>query len=212
MKTLLSFLVITISSVVYSQNLTNNVAIQQQVNQFNNINVDNNVGNYNVNPSRLSNQINTINRANLANVQQVRSRGNRGNRNLRVQKVNDNVSNDVAINTIPVINKQENEQQIQLPQVAIPSPSLNVNVNLPSINLSKKVKEISVKEKKDTPKRMEDFRIKTGGSSASGSTSHKSKKGKKNLKKKVLRPIKCWMKRTFKSNIKFHFSCECFQF
>ena len=108
------------------------------------------------------------------------------------------------------------QQQVSLPNNIgnyINNPSIQINtrnINVPSINLNinhakqEKVKKVS-------PKRLEDFRIKTGNSS-SGSVSHKHKKEHKSFRKKVLKPIKCWMQRTFKYNSRFHLSCECFQF
>ena len=90
------------------------------------------------------------------------------------------------------------------------NPSIQINtrnINVPSINLNIN----HVKKEKDSPKRGKDFRIKTGNSS-SGSVSHKSKKENKSLKKKLLKPIKYWMQRTFKHTAKFQLSCECFKF
>tara|TARA_B110000305_G_C18990680_1_gene425966 strand:- start:58 stop:579 length:522 start_codon:yes stop_codon:yes gene_type:complete len=96
---------------------------------------------------------------------------------------------------------------IELPQVDL---SVNLKINVPSINLNinhvrqEKVKQVN-------PKRAEDFRIKTGNSSSS-SVSHKHQKEHKSFQKKVLKPIKCWMQRTFKRTAKFRLSCACFQF
>jgi hypothetical protein len=96
---------------------------------------------------------------------------------------------------------------IELSQVDL---SVNLNLNVPSINLNinhvrqEKVKQVS-------PKRLEDFRIKTGNSS-SRSVSHKSQKQNKSFQKKVLKPIRCWVQRTFKHTAKFQLSCECFKF
>ena len=90
------------------------------------------------------------------------------------------------------------------------NPPIQINtrdINVPSINLNIN----HVKKEKDSPERGKDFRIKTGNSS-SGSVSHKSKKENKSLKKKLLKPIKYWMQRTFKHNARFHLSCECFKF
>ena len=96
---------------------------------------------------------------------------------------------------------------IEAPQVDL---NVKLNLNVPSINLNindvkkEKVKQVS-------PKRVEDFRIKTGNS-ASGSVSHKSQKENKSFQKKVLKPIRCWAQRTFKHTAKFQLSCACFQF
>jgi hypothetical protein len=90
------------------------------------------------------------------------------------------------------------------------NPTIQINtrnINVPSINLNIN----HVKKEKYSPKRWKYFRIKTGNSS-SGSVSHKLKIENKSLKKKLLKPIKCWAQRTFKHTAKFHLSCECFQF
>ena len=105
------------------------------------------------------------------------------------------------------IRTRGNSLNIELPQVDL---NVNLNLNVPSVNLNinhvrqEKVKQVS-------PKRVEDFRIKTGNS-ASGSVSHKSQKENKSFQKKVLKPIRCWAQRTFKHTAKFQLSCECFQF
>ena len=95
----------------------------------------------------------------------------------------------------------------------INNPSIQINarnINVPSINLNiNRAKQEKVKQA--NPKRLEDFRIKTGNSS-SGSISHKYKIAYKSFRKKVLKPIKCWMQRTFKHTARFHLSCACFQF
>ena len=95
----------------------------------------------------------------------------------------------------------------------INNPSIQIkpeNINVPSINLNiNRAKQEKVKQA--NPKRLEDFRIKTGNSS-SGSVSHKHKIAHKSFRKKVLKPIKCWVQRTFKHTARFHLSCECFQF
>ena len=97
---------------------------------------------------------------------------------------------------------------IEPPQVDL---NVNLNLNVPSINLDINHVRENGKEKKDSPKRLEDFRIKTGNSS-SEKVSHNSQKGKKSFQKKVLKPIKCWVQRTFKHTAKFQLSCECFKF
>lgn len=108
------------------------------------------------------------------------------------------------------------QQQVSLPNNIgnyINNPSIQINtrnINVPSINLNH-AKQEKVKAKKVSPKRLEDFRIKTGNPS-SGSVAHKHKKEHKSFRKKVLKPIKCWMQRTLKHNSRFHLSCECFQF
>jgi len=120
------------------------------------------------------------------------------------------------------VSSQNEENNIAIQQQVSPpnnignyinNPSIQINmrnINVPSINLNinhakqEKVKKVS-------PKRLEDFRIKTGNSS-SGSISHKYKIAYKSFRKKVLKPIKCWMQRTFKHTARFHLSCACFQF
>lgn len=90
------------------------------------------------------------------------------------------------------------------------NPSLQINtrnINVPSINLNIN----HIKKEKVSPKRMEYFRIKTRNYS-SGSVFHKSKKENKSFHKKGLKPIKCWMQRTFTHRAKFQSSCECFKF
>ena len=108
------------------------------------------------------------------------------------------------------------QQQVSLPNNIgnyINNPSIQINtrnINVPSINLNIN-REKQEKVKQANPKRVEDFRIKTGNSS-SGSVSHKHKIAHKSFRKKVLKPIKCWVQRTFKHTARFHLSCECFQF
>jgi hypothetical protein len=100
-------------------------------------------------------------------------------------------------------------QNIELPQVDL---SVNLNLNVPSINLNiNHVRQEKINPEKVKPKRVKDFRIKTRNTS-SGSISHKPQKVGNSLKKNVLRPIRCWAKRTFKHTAKFQLSCECFKF
>ena len=90
------------------------------------------------------------------------------------------------------------------------NPSIQINtrnINIPSINLT-----IShINKEKVSPKGVEYFRIKTGNYS-SGSVSHKSKKENRSFHKKALKPIRCWVQRTFRHTTKFQLSCECFKF
>jgi hypothetical protein len=105
------------------------------------------------------------------------------------------------------IRTRGNSSNIELPQVDL---KVNLNLNVPSINLNiNHIRQEKVKQVR--PKKVEDFRIKTGNS-ASGSVSHKSQKENKSFQKKVLKPIRCWAQRTFKHTAKFQLSCECFQF
>jgi len=217
MKTFLSLLLISTTTLCYSQNKLNNTVIQQQAIQYNNINVDNNVGNLSLNQVNFNNTRN-ISNPSTARVQQVRSRGNRGSRsnrgnasNVYIQN-NDIVANDNVGNIVD--NEQSNQTKeqviVELPQIDL---NLNVSLNVPKVNLNiPKINLEKIKEEKVAPKRLEDFRIKTGGNSSSGKVSHKSKKEKKSFQKKVIKPIKCWVQRTFKHNAKFHISCECFKF
>jgi len=214
----ITLLLLSTTTIGFSQNTFNSVVVQQQTIQSSNVSNDNNIGNYNVNPSILNNRGN-VNKPSTARVQQVRSRGSRGNRSnasnvYKQVDQNDNVGNDNLVansdNSNPSQSKEFEQTDIEVPQINL---NLNLNFSVPTINLNKtKVKEEKVKEEKVAPKRLDDFRIKTGSNSSSGSISHKSKKEKKSFQKKIVKPIKCWMQRTFKHNAKFHFSCECFKF
>ena len=215
MKTIISILLISVTTIGYSQNEDNVNTIQQQVNLYNNI--DNNVVNYSNPPVQINTR--NINVPYTTRTQQVRSRGSRGNRgnasnrisqNIQVNNgLNDNVEdNQNKINPVQVNNQKQ--VPVVVPQVDL---NLNISLNVPAINLNlNHVKKEKIKEEKVSPKRLEDFRIKTGNNSSSGSVSHKSKKEKKSFQKKVLKPLKCWMQRTFKHNTRFHLSCECFKF
>jgi len=170
MKTFLSILLIGYTVAVSSQNEENTNIIQQQVNP------DNNIGNYINNPSIKINTRN-INEPNTTGTQKAQTRGN--------------LSNSYSLN-------------IEVPQVDL---NINLNLNVPSIN-----RNINhVKQEKVSPKRLEDYRIKTGNST-SGRVSHNSQKENKSFQKKVFKPIKCWVQRTFKHTAKFKLSCECFKF
>jgi hypothetical protein len=131
------------------------------------------------------------------------------NPTLKINTRNINLPYTTGIQKVQTRGNSSNSYSpnIELPQVDL---SVNLNINVPSINLNinhvrqEKIKQVS-------PKRVEDFRIKTGNSS-SGSVSHKSQKENKSFQKKVLKPIRCWIQRTFKHTAKFQLSCECFQF
>ena len=86
--------------------------------------------------------------------------------------------------------------------------NVNLNLNVPSIN---RVRKEKINPEKVKPKRVKEFRIKTRNTS-SGSVAHKPKKVGKSFKKKVVKPIKCWARITFKHTDKFQLSCECFKF
>jgi hypothetical protein len=212
MKTLLSLLIISTAAIGYAQNEINNDRIQQQVIQTNysNINLDNNIGNVNNGPSIQNNRSNIIGTS-ISRIQNFRSRGNRG---ISVNAYPyENQTDNIVVNNLeenPIENREQNQTNNFTPQLNI---NLNVRLNLLPVDLHKmKVKEEKVKEEKKALKRLEDFRITTGGNSSSGNVSHKSKDEKKSFQKKVLKPIKCWLQRTFKRNSRFHFSCECFTF
>ena len=212
MKTLLSLLIISTAAIGYAQNEINNDRIQQQVIQTNysNINLDNNIGNVNNGPSIQNNRSNIIGTS-ISRIQNFRSRGNRGisvNAYPYENQTDNIVVNNLEVN--PIENREQNQTNNFTPQLNI---NLNLRLNLLPVDLHKmKVKEEKVKEEKKALKRLEDFRITTGGNSSSGNVSHKSKNEKKSFQKKVLKPIKCWLQRTFKRNSRFHFSCECFTF
>ena len=212
MKTLLSLLIISTAAIGYAQNEINNDRIQQQVIQTNysNINLDNNIGNVNNGPSIQNNRSNIIGTS-ISRIQNFRSRGNRGisvNAYPYENQTDNIVVNNLEVN--PIENREQNQTNNFTPQLNI---NLNLRLNLLPVDLHKmKVKEEKVKEEKKALKRLEDFRITTGGNSSSGNVSHKSKDEKKSFQKKVLKPIKCWLQRTFKRNSRFHFSCECFTF
>ena len=212
MKTLLSLLIISTAAIGYAQNEINNDRIQQQVIQtdYSNINLDNNIGNVNNGPSIQNNRSNIIGTS-ISRIQNFRSRGNRGG------SVNaypyENQTDNIVVNNLevnPIENREQNQTNNFTPQLNI---NLNLSLNLLPVDLHKmKVKEEKVKEEKKALKRLEGSRITTGGNSSSGNVSHKSKDEKKSFQKKVLKPIKCWLQRTFKRNSRFHFSCECFTF
>lgn len=208
MKTLFSILAIASVTMCYSQNLNNsNVAIQQQ--SFQNktiINTDNNIGNFNQSLSNPVARGNTFGGGgpNVANVQQRSSRGNRSQRSRSNEQVR-LLDNNVNDNQTTVVQTDNNKQvkNIEKPQV-----NLNLNVEIPTIKLN----TTKIKEEKAAPKKLDDFRIKTGGNSSSGNTSHKTTKKKKTFTKKIVKPLKCWWQKNFKGNVKFQFSCECFKF
>lgn len=212
MKTLLSLLIISTAAIGYAQNEINNDRIQQQVIQTNysNINLENNIGNVNNGPSIQNNRSNIIGTF-ISRNQNVRSRGNRGS-SVNVYPY-ENQTDNIVVNNLevnPIENMERKQTNNFTPQLNI---NLNLSLNLLPVDLHKmKVKEEKVKEEKNALKRLEDFRITTGGNSSSGNVSHKLKNEKKSFQKKVLKPIKCWKQRTFKRNSRFHFSCECFKF
>ena len=162
------------------------VAVSSQNEENNNVmqqqvTLENNGVNYSKNPS-IQFHTRNINMPYTAATQKVRTRRNS--------------SNSYSLN-------------IEAPQVDL---NVKLNLNVPSINLNiNDVKKEKVNAKKVSPKRLEDFRIKTGNSD-SGSVSHKRQKEHKLFQKKVIKPIKRWMQRTFKHTAKFQLSCACFQF
>ena len=109
------------------------------------------------------------------------------------------------IKAVQEVQTRENMSNNEISQVDL---NVNLNLNVPSINLARKEKINPAKVK---PKRAKELRIKTRNTS-SGSVSHKPKKAGKSFKKKVLKPIRCWAQRTFKHTAKFQLSCECFKF
>jgi hypothetical protein len=136
---------------------------------------------------------------------------NEENYNIVQQQVrtDNNIENINApyIRGIQEVQTRGNALNIEPPQVNL---NINLNLNVPSINRNiNHVKQEKVK--KVSPKRLEDYRIKTG-KSTSGRVSHNSQKENKSFQKKVLKPVKCWVQRTFKHTAKFKLSCECFKF
>ena len=133
---------------------------------------------------------------------------NEENYNFVLQQVR--MDNNIRIIKDPIITeKQEdqasgNESNIQTSQLRFNS---NIIISPPSFNFNRHV----ITQEKINPEKVKDFRIKARNSS-SGSISHKPKKVGKSFKKKVLKPMKYWMKRTFKRTDKFQLSCECFKF
>ena len=134
---------------------------------------------------------------------------NEENNNIVQQQVrmDNNIGNMKVpyIRAIQEVQTRENMSNKETSQVDL---NVNLNLNVPSINRLRKEK---INPEKVKPKRVKEFRIKTRNTS-SGSVSHKPKKVGKSFKKKVVKPIKCWVRRTFKHTDKFQLSCECFKF
>ena len=129
--------------------------------------------------------------------------------NIAQQEVR--IENNIGNMKVPYI---RSIQEVQIRDNALTTEAsqvdlnVNLNLNVPFINLARKEK---INPEKVKPKRVKELRIKTRNTS-SGSVSHKPKKAGKSFKKKVLKPIRCWAQRTFKHTAKFQLSCECFKF
>lgn len=134
---------------------------------------------------------------------------NEENNNVVQQQVRmDNNIGNMKVPYIRAIQEVQIRDNASITETSQVDLNLNLNLNVPSINLARKEK---INPEKVKPKRVKELRIKTRNTS-SGSISHKPKKVVKSFKKKVLKPIKCWVKRTFKHTLKFQLSCECFKF
>lgn len=136
---------------------------------------------------------------------------NKENNNVvQQQRMDNNIGNINApyISAIQEIQTRDNDSNTETSQVSL---NPNLIISAPSFNFNRyTIKQENINPKKAQPKRVEDFRIKTGRSSSG--VSHKPKRGNKTFKKKVLKPIKCFAKRTFKHTAKYQLSCECFKF
>jgi len=134
---------------------------------------------------------------------------NEENNNIAQQQVrmDNNIGNMKVpyVRAIQEVQTRENLSTIETVQVSLNS---NLIISAPSFNFNRQEK---INPEKVKPNRVKEFRIKIRNSS-SGSVYHKPKKAGKSFKKKVLKPIKCWVKRTFKHTDKFQLSCECFKF
>ena len=132
---------------------------------------------------------------------------NKENNNIvQQQRMDINIGNINAPDISAIqVQTRDNMSNNETAQVDL---NVNLNLNVPSIN---RVRKEKINPEKVKPKRVKEFRIKTRNTS-SGSVSHKPKKVGKSFKKKMVKPIKCWVRRTFKHTDKFQLSCECFKF
>ena len=192
MKTFIYILFIGYTVAISSQNELNSNDLQQQVK------LDSST------PVLKINTIN-INMPYTAATQKVRTRGNSSNRYSPDVKVDNGLNSQNSIRPMGInAQKQTNIEESQV--------QLNTNLNVPSIklNINDGIRG-NIHTEKVSPKGLEGFRIKTGNS-PSRSVLHKSQKENKRFQKKVLKPIKCGLLRTFKHTAKFQLSCACFQF
>jgi len=133
---------------------------------------------------------------------------NEENNNVVQQQRMDNNIGNMKVPYIRAIKEIQTREKISNNETSQVDLNVNLNLNMPSINLVRKEK---INPEKVKPKRVKEFRIKTRYTS-SESISHKPKKAGKSFKKKVMKPIRCWAQRTFKHTAKFQLSCECFKF
>lgn len=215
MKAMLSLIFIGAIISYKGQNINQNVNEQAVVSNVNfnqtnrNINVfDNNVGNMDnavllhINNRGVSN---TNNRNNRRNQQAIQN-----NNPIAQQQVYNQTRNKLIQEKTIIVN--EANLAAEVPQVNVVIPDININVpkinlNLSTINIARD-NEIEKRE----PKRLDDFRIKTGGGNA-GVANHRTSHNKKiSFGEKVKKATRCWLSKHFSGEIKFKVSCDCFTF